>query len=177
MYNFEELDQITRNYMLTEFNKEQDGLPYLSKRMTAVGHGVFADLMRDAILDGNEVTLAAALGAPEYWVHATPRIAGGQVRVNTRAAAEALACTEFNTWYVRGFTRRLLDEGVTDCEVYRAAFAYQPRLECLQYEGRLLPVQALYDGHRAKYWPEPGIPRAVSMPVGPNCHHSIRRPR
>jgi hypothetical protein len=32
----------------------------------------------------------------------------------------------------------------------------------------------VYDGHRARYWPTEN-PTAVSVPFGPNCHHTIRR--
>jgi hypothetical protein len=83
--------------------------------------------------------------------------------------------TEFNTWYVRGFATRLLSEGVSTCEVYRAA---QPKWEvagCTAHEGKTFLVQEVYDGHRATYWPEPGNPAALTIPFGYGCHHTIGR--
>jgi hypothetical protein len=93
-----------------------------------------------------------------------------------QAAAERLAVTEFNTWYVRGLAKRLLDEGVTQCQVYRAALPKWEPADCTKHEGQAYPVKDVYDGHRAKYWPEPRNPNAFSIPAGPSCHHTIRRP-
>jgi hypothetical protein len=90
-------------------------------------------------------------------------------------AARQLAITEFGTFYVRGLARRLLDEGDTHCQVYRAAPAREPRGECGHLEEHVLPLELIYSGHRAHYWPPPGNANVLSIPVGPNCHHSIRR--
>jgi hypothetical protein len=90
--------------------------------------------------------------------------------------AKAFALTDFNTWYVRGICRALMEAGIPECEVYRAEEAYEPRGECLQLEGEVLDVEEVYLGHRARYHPEEAKnPAALSIPVGPNCHHSIRR--
>lgn len=128
--------------------------------------------MREAIKSGNEQTLLNALLNPSYWYPTDRRGA----RVNIPQAAERLALTEFNTWYVRGLAKRLMDEGVTQCQVYRAA---PPRRgepgACSIHEEQIFPVELIYKGHRAKYWPEPGNPAAIAIPSGPGCHHTIRR--
>lgn len=90
-------------------------------------------------------------------------------------SAARLALTEFSTWYVRGFAKRLLDEGVAQCQVYRGAQPKWEPGECADHEGRVVPVQSIYDSHRARYWPEPGDAAAFSIPFGPSCHHVIRR--
>jgi len=178
MFHFEELDTTTREWMLREFEAEEDGSPYRSFRLCPEGSAAFPDVMREAIRNGNDVTLAASLCAPSLWLPGESYIKNGIARtrrINPAKAAEALAITEFNTWYVRGLARRLLEEGEETCEVYRADTAWSPRYECLQHEGQCYPVRTIYDGHRARYWPEPGNPSALSIPVGPNCHHTIRR--
>jgi len=181
MFNFEELDDMTREWMLVEFRAEEaSGNPYRSRVLSSTGLAVFPQAMEDALQSGNEETLAHALSNPEYWQPTEIRVRRGkgyEARVTPVKAAERLAITEFNTWYVRGLARRLMEEGEQKCEVYRAAPAWEPRGECLEHEGAIYPVKDIYEGHRARYWPPPGNPEALSIPVGPYCHHTIRRVR
>lgn len=177
--NFEELDDKTRSYMLEEFEAEESGSnPYRGKGLSASGRAAFPDLMREAIKGGNEQTLIAALSNPSFWDPTETYVRDGvqrERRVNVRQAAERLGLTEFNTWYVRGLAKRLIDEGVANCQVYRAAIPKWEPAECSQHEGQVLPVKEIYRGHRARYWPEPGDAMAMSIPFGPGCHHTIRR--
>ncbi len=180
MLDFDELDKTTRRYMLDEFRREWTSNPYISDRLNQHGVRAYQSLMEAAIQSSNEVTLAESLSDPSFWKPSEGYERSGKPyrrRINPRKAAEFLAITEFNTWYVRGLAKRLLDQGELECEVYRAAPAWEPRGECLEHEGRRYPVQKIYDGHRARYWPRPGNPGALSIPVGTNCHHSIRRVR
>jgi hypothetical protein len=98
-------------------------------------------------------------------------------RVNVRQASERLALTEFNTWYVAGFAHRLVDEGVTECEVYRAAEPKFEHASCSSHELQVYPLAGIIAGHRASYWPDAGDPSKLSIPAGPGCHHTIRRVR
>lgn len=181
MFLFEELDEITRHWMLEEFLAEENsGMPYRSPRLSQEGLDAFPREMEKALREGNEESLFMALANAVYWKKAENFHRSGrtyQKKINPVEAAKVLAYSEFNTWYVRGFSRRLMEEGETYCEVYRAAPAWQPRPECLSHEGKIFEVKLIYNGHRAKYWPSPGNPNAFSIPVGPNCHHSIRRVR
>jgi hypothetical protein len=167
--------------MLHEFQaEEQSGNPYRSSRLSSSGIKIFPIEMENAIRGGDEVSLAHALSSPAYWQPLETYMRGGtrhSRRINPIKAAEFLANTEFNTWYVRGFARRLIEEGEESCQIYRAAIAWQPRGECLQHEDQIYSVRKIYEGHRARYWPPPGNPNALSIPVGTNCHHSIRRIR
>lgn len=72
-------------------------------------------------------------------------------------------------------SRRLLDEGLTHCEVYRAAPPKWEQAECAQYEDLVLLLQDVYANHRARYWPPPGDSSKMSIPFTPSCHHTIRR--
>jgi hypothetical protein len=153
---------------------------YFGRVLTAAGRDSFHGLLDAALASGTEETLELALNDQAFWnpteewyrngVRQRPR------QVNVAASAKRLAITEFNTWYVRGLCRVLLDEGVEVCQVYRAAAAFEPRGECLQHDGQTYSVLDIYNGHRARYWPEPGRPDALAVPVGVNCHHTIRRP-
>ena len=167
MFDFEELDDTTRQYMLSEFRvEESSGNPYRSDLLTQSGLEAFPGLMEEAIRSGNEEPLARALSTPAYWHPFQIRFRRGkpyQAKVDPVKAAERLAFTEFNTWYVRGLAKRLLEEGIGECQVYRAAPARQPRSECRQHKGAIYDVQLVYDGHRARYWPPPGNREALSI--------------
>jgi hypothetical protein len=177
--NFEELDEKTRAYMLSEFEAEEaNGNPYRSERLTAAGLAAFPDIMRQAIKTGSVESMLHALQNQQYWNQTETYVRDGITRtkkINQQQAAEQLSLSEFNTWYVRGLTKRLLDEGVQSCQAYRGA---QPKWEpgdCVAHEGQIYSVEVIYSGHRAKYWPKPGNLDAISIPFGPGCHHTIRR--
>lgn len=76
-----------------------------------------------------------------------------------------------------GLAHRLVSEGETECEVYRASEPKFKHASCSVHEGRAYPLPSIIDGHRAGYWPEPGDPEKLSIPAGPGCHHTIRRVR
>jgi len=178
--NFEELDEKTREYMLKEFQAEESsGKPYRSKRLISKGLEVFPKLMDKAIKEGNEVTLAKDLNDPSYWKPSEESHSSKGTSfprsIDPLVASETLALSEFSTWYTRGLSKKLLDEGVEYCEVYRADMAEEPRCECTKWEGLKIDVQKAYDGHRKRYHHMEIDRKAFSIPSGTNCHHSIRR--
>ena len=177
--HYAELDEKTRAIMLSEFDAEQAGAnPYRSKALAARGQEVFPQLLRDAIRQGTEVTLATALADASLWEPVETFMRDGiasQRARNIPQSAERLATTEFSTWYVRGFARRLLDEGATQCRVSRGAQVKREPSDCAKHDGLLLDVKSVYDNHRARYWPEPGNKGALSIPLAPGCPHIIQR--
>ncbi|MEX1252934.1 MAG: hypothetical protein WEE64_01205 [Dehalococcoidia bacterium] len=181
MLHFEELDATTRKHMLLEFRAEQqsaDVPPFQPANLTEEGRAIYAAVLERAIMEGNEESLALDLANPAYW-HAAEAFTTRSGRPSTRAIpanvrANRFGLTEFNTWYVRGLCARLAAEGIAACEVYRAAPAYEPREECRALEGHVLSVADVYAGHRSRYYPV-ARPDALSIPIGPNCHHSVRR--
>ena len=141
MFVFEELYKQTRARMLEEFEAEEAGTPFRSPRLSPLGRQAFPDIMREVIKNGNDETLLNNLNHPSFWNEMEPYQRKGQAhfrRVNYTNAARTFALTEFNTWYVRRLCRRLLDEGVNLCQVYRAELAQVPRSECLVHEGSSL---------------------------------------
>ncbi len=176
--NFEELDDTTRRHMISKFESETaSDNPYFSRALGPKGRNAFRDLMKVALQSGSEESLGAALQDPSYWNATETYERNGVTRerqVNVRQAAERLALTEFNTWYVRGFAKRLIEEGVTHCQAYRAAQPKREPADCSAHEGQVFSVAEIYNGHRARYWPV-ADPGAVSIPFGPGCHHTIRR--
>jgi hypothetical protein len=179
MMNFEELDGKTRERMLAEFEAEEvGGNPYRGERLSAAGRAAFPDHIREAIRHGNEQSLLAAINKAAYWNATELYERNGVVRsrsINMQQAAEQLSLSEFNTWYVRGFAKRLMDEGEQQCQAYRGAQPKWEPADCAAHEGQLFPAADIYNGHRATYWPKPGNKDALSIPFNPGCHHTIRR--
>jgi hypothetical protein len=178
MMRFDELDSVTRECMLKEFLAEQKQTnPFRSKEMTELGMSEFLQIMERSISGGNEITLAKDLANPSYWQrysHFQRKGKSYQRRIDPSDCSTRFALTEFNTWYVRGFSWKLIEEGEEFCEIYRAAYASQPRPECQDHDGKRFKVIDVYKGHRARYWPTTNE-FAFSIPIGPNCHHTIRR--
>lgn len=176
---FEELDDITRGYMLQSFDAEESNpAPYRGRALSRAGQDAFPQIMNDALRAGNEETLQSALAVSHNWKASETYVRAGVARerkINIAQASERLALTEFNTWYVRGLCLRLIDESVDLCQTYRAADPKWEPAECSEHEGQVFSVSEVLGGHRARYWPEPGDPHAISIPFGPSCHHSIRR--
>lgn len=66
--NFEELDDKTREYMLRQFEAERSRPhPFHSATLSAHGHAVYPDLMREAIRRGNELQLVGTLARDGCW--------------------------------------------------------------------------------------------------------------
>jgi hypothetical protein len=172
--HYDELDQETRRWMLVEFRDEEARGLYRSLSLSPEGRRRFPEVMEKALTGGSEESLAQALAPKEMWAEYEPSPLGGVRRTEPFRAARALAHQEFNTWYVRGLCRRLMEEGETLVQVYRAGDDDVPGDECTAYENMVLEVRFLYNGHRAKYWPRPN-PKAFSVPCGPQCRHSVRR--
>lgn len=169
-----ELDRLTRERMVRAFDEEERAVPYRSQLLTLRGRHEFPTMMRAALVDGDDESLGEALAVPEFWLPSEQlRDQRTARRVNVRQAASRLAMVEFNTWYVRGFAARLLDEGEPRC-VVRAARDRSWDPECPQHDGLIVGTRLVYNGHRARYWPTPS-PAAFSIPTGPGCSHTIHR--
>ena len=177
MYELEELEVITRLYMLDELEKELSKPHFVEPSLSADGRTVWEDLLREAIIYGDEATLKLTLLYPKLW---QPRAALSQkgADMGTSSTFEKMvgefACHEFNTWYIRGMSRRLMDEGENECRVYRAERSWEPQGSCLHHDGKTLKVQDIYEGHRARYWPKE-TKGAFSIPFDRRCHHTIGR--
>jgi hypothetical protein len=148
------------------------------KQLTDEGWENYGSVMPVALSEQDDDWLRAEMADPAFWMPKYPRRKpkGGftMVEYNKRDALERLCFGEFNIAYIRGLATTLLVRGETECIVYRADLAYEPRGECSEWEGEQFPLQDVVDGHRIRYWPlGQGQQGAFSIPTGPNCHHSI----
>lgn len=174
MFEFAELDQTTRRYMLAELESEvAAGTLYLSNRLTPEGKAAYPSLLRTAIRSGNDTSLTQALRQPAFWNTHEVRVRQGTsfTAKMPNNAPEILAEGEFNVFYMRGFCRRLLAEGEAQVEVYRAKAVSQPRAGERINPGDRLACQDVLDDLQSR---EEGASK-LGIPRGPASGLSLRR--
>lgn len=176
--NFEELDSSTRSIMLSEFNTEwSQPSHYIPDGFNSVGLEAYPNIMRKAIQSGTIESLASDLSVPKYWNPTRTYLRKGTPviqQINPDSESKRLAHSEFTTIYTKAIAEKLMGEGETDCQVYRADKANQPKCECTKLEDTTILVGKIYEGIRKKYFPKKD-PTAFSIPSAPFCHHTIRR--
>jgi hypothetical protein len=177
--NYEELNETTRQYMLVELENElASNQPYISKALSDIGKIQFPNLLRTAIQTGTPDTLFDVINRIDFWDPVEKYITktGPKERQrNIEQSATRLSISEFSTFYVKGLSKKLLDEGETLCEIYRGALPKWEPGECADHEGMIVELQIIHNNHRRKYWPEPGEKELFAIPFGPGCHHLIKR--
>jgi len=161
------LDEVTRGYMLEEleWDIENNNL-YISPRLSERGRLDYPNLLRQAIENGNDATLATQLRLHGRLRTNVPRTTKGKtsmakVPVN---APEVLAEGEFNRFYLRGLCRRALNVGKGALTAYRARQSINPRPESLAIEGKEFAAEQLLQDLRASA----GVDTALGLPPGPN---------
>jgi hypothetical protein len=88
-------------------------------------------------------------------------------------AAEVLAESEFNRYYVRGLCRRATVNGIPRLEVYRAKYVVEARPESQAKIGLLVDPEVVLIDVRSST----GVETALGIPPGPGSGISIRIPK
>lgn len=162
-----DLDEVTRGYMLEELERDiESNNLYISDRLSERGKIDYPNLLRQAIENGNDATLATQLRLHGRLRTREPRTIRGKtsmVKVPANAP-EVLAEGEFNRFYVRGLCRRVLAAGEGILIAYRARQSMNPRPESLAIEGRRFAAEQLLQDLRDSV----GVGTALGLPPGPN---------
>lgn len=174
---YENLDDETRAFMLEEIEMDVAAERiYLSAYLTQRAQGDWPDLLREAVQSGSDDSLGAKLRASttlnRMTMRRTPRGGVTQVRVPYNAA-EVLAESEFNRFYVRGLCRRAIASGIARLEVYRAKPVAQPRKESERLIGLLIDPETVLIDVRGST----GVETALGVPPGPGSGITVRIPR
>ena len=174
---FENLDERTRQLMLDEVEYDIDhNQLHISPFLSGQGQWDYAELLRKAIQKGDDETLSQDLRARLRIVRALPRRKpkGGYVIAATvENAAEVLAESEFNRYYIRGLARRAIEDDISTLVVYRAKPARNPRPESEARIEKALSPRALLEDLRTH--PGDELP-VLGVPSGPNSGLSVRLP-
>lgn len=150
---------------------------YRSSYLTQSDQGRWPDLVRAAAETGNDDTLAtSARGSFNTTTQRRKPKGYGYVTAKVPYnAAEVLAESEFNRYFVRGLSRRAIDSNIPRLEVYRAKAVAQPRPESERKIGFLAdPEVLLTDVRRAQ---EFGVDTALGIPPGPGSGITVRIPK
>src|SRR5690242_317113 len=129
----ENLDDRTRQLMLDELDYDvAHNQLHISPFLSGQGQRDYAQLIREAIQSGTDQTLAENLKAHRRINRAQPRRqpkGGYSIAATPENAAEILAESEFNRYYIRGVALRAIEDGIPELVIYRAKPAKNPRPE------------------------------------------------
>lgn len=169
-----DLDGNVRREMLAELDRDLAGeMLYFGRTLSALGRARYPTLLREAMIDGNDESLAEALSEPGLFEteYARRRPNGGSSMARVPVTAPlTLAEGEFNRFYLRGLCRHLIGLRVGVIEIYRAHLSVSPRPDSQAMIGRRLdPVRLLADLRRHQ-----AVDTALGLPQGPNSGLSGR---
>lgn len=145
--------------------------PYLSPQ----GQHDYPNLLREALENGDDATLAEALRKLRRIDRTGHRRlpAGGYTIVTVpQNAAETIAESEFNRYYIRAVAQRAIEEGIDELIVYRAKPVEEPRPESEALVETSVDPAALLQDLRD----HPGEAPAMGIPGGPGSGISVRLP-
>jgi len=174
---FEDLDDRTRQLMLEEMDYDiAHHQLHISPFLSGQGQRDYESLLREALQNGDDETLAEDLREHRRILRTLPRRKPGggySIAATAENAAQVLAESEFNRYYIRALARRAIEDGVTELVIYRAKPVTTPRPESeARIETSLTPQQLLEDLRS-----HPGDERpALGVPSGPNSGLSVRLP-
>jgi len=175
---FENLDDRTRQLMLDEMEYDiANNQLHISPFLSGQGQRDYANLLREALQNGSDETLAQNLREHRRILRTLPRRnpkAGGYSMAATpENAAQVLAESEFNRYYIRALARRAIEDNISELVVYRAKPVSTPRPESEARVETALSPEELLEDLRA----HPGDERpSLGVPSGPNSGLSVRLP-
>src|SRR5678809_1188639 len=130
---FINLDDRTRQLMLEEVEYDvANNQLHISPFLSGQGQRDYANLLREALQSGNDETLAQSLREHRRILRTLPRrnpTGGYSIAATAENAAQVLAESEFNRYYIRALARRAIEDGIQELVVYRAKPVRNPRPE------------------------------------------------
>jgi hypothetical protein len=164
---YENLDDKTRAYMLTEYDMDSaSGRVYVCKRLRDEGRRTFPALLRQAIAQHDDAWLSGQL---RELLLLTTYSGTGPLGVGEQVP-EIIAEGEFNRYYMRGVCARAVDEGVEQVQVYRAKVVATRKASLLEHIGQFVsPATILAEFHSA-HRSDP----ALASPFGADTGLSMR---
>lgn len=146
-----DLDPVTRRHALAELDQDLSADRFLvSGRLRPGAVADYRKLLRDALSYYDDRWLEERLDPllVDFEPRRTP--SGGATTARVPEIAErVLAEGDFNRYYMRGISRRAIEEGRAVVEVYRARLSAQPRPESAELEGQRLDAATLLAELRA----------------------------
>jgi len=174
---FENLDDRTRQLMLDEMEYDiAHNQLHISPFLSGQGQRDYVGILREAIQRGSDETLAQSLREHRRILRTLPRRnpkGGYSISTTPENAAQVLAESEFNRYYIRALARRAIEDGISELVIYRAKPVNNPRPQSEARVETALPPQELLEDLRTHPGDEPP---ALGVPSGPNSGLSVRLP-
>lgn len=144
MFNFENLDVKTREFMLEAISEaEASGNIYFSTRFNDAGYKQWLPLLKEAAKEHDEHWLAYQLEARRlmkgFEGSMTPS-GGYTIKHVPDTAAETMAEGQFNRFYILGLCKRARAESISNLEIYRAKQSAAPRRELQNLIGSQISI-------------------------------------
>jgi hypothetical protein len=173
----ENLDDRTRQLMVDEMQYDvRNNQLHISPFLSGQGQRDYSNLLREALQSGNDETLAERLREHRRILRTLPRRnpkGGYSISATPENAAQVLAESEFNRYYIRALARRAIEDGIPELVIYRAKPVSNPRPESEARIETTLSPQELLDDLRSHPGDEPPT---LGVPSGPNSGLSVRLP-
>lgn len=170
--NYPQLDGETRLRMLSEFDADvRAGKTYVSKRFTERGRAIYQDALREAIVDGNDDSLAERLRSQgAFAAYETSHKKNGEPyqKAVPWDAHMTYSEGEFNRYYIRAICLRAIQDGQA-IEVVRAKDVENPRSSSIALIGTRPSAAQLLEALRTEF----RIDNAFGIPPGPNSGLSV----
>lgn len=170
------LDERTRQLMLEELEHDiTHNRLHISPTLSGQGQRDYPNLLREAIVGGDEESLATKLREHRRLSRTLPRrrpTGGYLIASLPTTAADTLAESEFNRYYIRAICRRAIEDDIPFVIVYRARPVRTPRPDSTELiETTLAPARLLEDLRT-----HTGQATELRVPGGPNSGISVRLP-
>jgi len=144
MFDFMDLDEKTRRFMLTAIEEaEKANHIYFSPRFNDQGRQLWLALLKEAAREHNEHWLAYQLDENELMsgIEVAKKPSGGySIKHVPSTAAQIQAEGQFNRFYMLGLAKRARAEGISSLEIYRARERMEPRPESEALIGKQIPI-------------------------------------
>jgi len=174
---FENLDDRTRQLMLAEMEYDiANHQLHISPFLSGQGQRDYENLLREALKNGNDETLAESLREHRRILRTLPRrnpSGGYSITATAENAAQVLAESEFNRYYIRALARRAIEDDIPELVICRAKPVRTPRPESEARIETSLPPQELLEDLRFHTGDERP---SLGVPSGPNSGLSVRLP-
>jgi hypothetical protein len=149
---YKDLDATTRRYALSELDHDlANDLFHPSDRLRPTAITEYQRLLRDAIRYYDDLWLEEHANDLLVDFETRRTRTGGQTTAKLPSmAARMLAEGDFNLYYMRGVSRRAMEEGREVVEIYRARLSVEPRASSAVMEGQRVPAREVLEQLRAK---------------------------
>lgn len=118
-FNFLNLSESVRQKMLSEVDSDfAAGNLYISSRLNSQGCESYLAYLKESIQNGSEETLESLIKQNDCLNKI--EVHNGVTKKVPKNAAQLIAQSEFNRFYIRAVCLEAIEKGITDVEVYRA---------------------------------------------------------